>query len=297
MRLALVGHTHWELDVEGCHYAIFLDFLRRYTPLFQLPQAYSSVPLVRQELVDIFASLVNGFPRKSPYAKAHPDYSKKIPTIALNCDSASMIEYMQKLYRLAGAVPTRYTDFLSWVETAKQALWASPAPRPEDPRITTSNQIYFMMEAVEEQLLSGITRNLLEHHAFDSLLWLHDGIWFSPPAPSKLVEHAVETMRQRLQLPTVRVKYSALAQAREDLLRALPLPSGLHAGNKLKLHLYKEQGVYRRVDPGPRPPLASVLRQIKAGHQHKRKFDPTQLTLKAFMERKAKRQRLVINLA
>jgi len=111
------------------------------------------------------------------------------------------------------------------------------------------------------------------------------------------VEHAVETMRQRLQLPTVRVKYSALAQAREDLLRALPLPSGLHAGNKLKLHLYKEQGVYRRVDPGPRPPLASVLRQIKAGHQHKRKFDPTQLTLKAFMERKAKRQRLVINLA
>ena len=79
MRLALVGHTHWALDVEGCHYAIFLDFLRRYAPLFQIPQAYASVPLVRQELVHIFAPLVNGFPRKSPYAKAHPNYANKNP--------------------------------------------------------------------------------------------------------------------------------------------------------------------------------------------------------------------------
>ena len=289
MRLALVGHTHWELDVEGCHYAIFVDFLRRYCPGFAIPTAYSSVALVRQEMEDIFAPTLYGFPRPSPYAKARPDFKKKIPTVALNWDRKPMGDYMAHFYRLAGGIPARYDTFLAWIEAAKAALWGSAAPRPTDPRIKASNQVYFMLENVEEQFLSGVVKLVLEHHHMDSLLWLHDGIWFAPPAPARLVDAAIQAIKIAMHLPTVRVKYSSLAEPRQALLRKLPLPASLSAGNKLKLQLYHEQGPCKKNGMGPISPLASVLQQIQAGHQPKRKYDPTQPTLKAFLERKAKR--------
>ena len=155
-----------------------------------------------------------------------------------------MGNYMAHFYRLAGGIPARYDTFLAWVEAAKAALWGSAAPRPTDPRIKPSNQIYFMLEKVEEQFLSGVVKLILEHHHMDSLLWLHDGIWFTPPAPARLVDSAIQAMKTAMELPTVRVKYSALAEARQELLRRLPLPASLSAGNKLKLHLYQEQGMF-----------------------------------------------------
>jgi hypothetical protein len=143
---------------------------------------------------DIFAPTLYGFPRPSPYAKARPDYKKKIPSVALNWDREPMGNYMARFYRLAGGIPARYDAFLAWIEVAKAALWASAAPRPTDPRIKPSNQIYCMLENVEEQFLAGLVKLVLEHHQTDSILWLHDGIWFTPPAPARLVDSAIQAM-------------------------------------------------------------------------------------------------------
>jgi hypothetical protein len=296
VRLALVGHTHWELDVEGAHFAIFLDCLRRYVPHLAILPGFDSVTAARASLKDIFEPLTNGIQYTTAFAKASPDYPKKTLTIALNLPGERMLTYMEQFFPPPQAVPRRYQLFLTWVNEAKNALWHSHMPRPQDPRMRRGNQIYFMLENIEEQFLSMVTAVILEHHQVDSILWLHDGIWFSPPAPFPLIDAALAAARQALQLPTVRAKYQSLAQARTTLLRGLPLPSTLQTSNDLRLRLHNEYGRYVPPEPRTRMPLTSAHKQVTLSHQRKRKFDPLQLSVWQYLARKAKQRKLAITI-
>ena len=154
------------------------------------------------------------------------------------------------------------------------------------------NQIYFMLENVEEQFLSMVTSTILAHHEVDSLLWLHDGIWFSPPAPILLIDSALAAARSALNLPNVRAKYQALAGARTKLLSSLPLPSALTSSTDLRLRLHNDYGRYVPPEPRIRLPLASVQKQIQHTHQRKRKFDPLQLSVWQYLARKSKQRKI-----
>ena len=207
-----------------------------------------------------------------------------------------MLKYMEGFFPSPQRVPPGYQEFLTWLDTAKQALWTSAIPKPEDPRMNEGNKIYFVMENIEEQFLSIVTSTILEHHQVDSILWLHDGIWFAPPADHRLIELAIDEARRRLALPSVRAKYHSLAPARAALLKALPLPTALTSSTAMRVQLHSEYGQYVIPDRRTPAPLDSALRQVKATATRKRKFDPLQPSLQQFLARKAKKAKTIITI-
>ena len=147
------------------------------------------------------------------------------------------------------------------------------------------NNIYFLLESIEERFMAHMVSQLMESHKFSSILWLHDGIWFAPFAEKATVDHAIRVAQLATHCPTVRVKYSNLASQRDQILRQLPIPEVLHAGLALRKNLCtaKPRGVKRK-------PLAlsTAQTQVQATGKKRRCLELGQLTLQQFINRKRK---------
>jgi hypothetical protein len=235
-------------------------------------------------MTDIFEPTFGGVVRRTQFAMSQPGYQKKTLNISLNCDKATMLRHARAKCRF-GAVPLRYLAYLDWVDQAKQALLASRVPRPPpDPRMTPGvNEVCFLMEFVEATFMNAFVATLARLADLTSVLWLHDGIWVSPPPARAHIDEAMRTACEGTGCFDVRIVGKLLAGERLNLIASFPPPATANAGSRLKRR-FLELGHSRVVKP--RVMLASAEAQLDAANQRKRKFDPQQTTLLKFLVRK-----------
>ena len=181
------------------------------------------------------------------FSQAFPSYLKRMLSIALNMSLKAMKKFVENKCRF-GLMPPGILDFLQCLDAAKAALWLSDIPKPHisDPRVIMPyidhrdnlelgrNAIYFLMEAIEERFMAAMVRQLVVTHQVDSLLWIHDGIWFAPYAPLAVIQQAVEFAQHQPQCPQVRVKYISLQDKRDKILATLAPPSVIATGAALR---------------------------------------------------------------
>ena len=175
-RALLFGRSHVEIDISGSHYQLFQRFA------FSLLGI--SLPLVDQ-LRDLLKA--DFLASNSGFLESYPTAPKDLPTILLNSSLEATLLY----YRGRGYWPSRPTRaILHQIFQTKprliEALNSSFGPRTLS-SITSANLFFHTMEHPETLWLKSFTSYILSYHATSSLIWLHDGIWLSPPPPESLI--------------------------------------------------------------------------------------------------------------
>ena len=110
-----------------------------------------------------------------------PTAVKDLPTFLLNTTLDTILLH----YRNLGYWPSTpiFTILQTIVRTKPRLFQALDdrfgARRPSNP--THANYGFHTLEHPETLWLKKFTSYLCEHHPIVSLIWLHDGIWLSPP--------------------------------------------------------------------------------------------------------------------
>ncbi len=112
MRLLLLGHSHWEIDLEGSHFAIFLNLLRHHR--IQLPPELNLVEDARKHLTTVLAG--------TRYARENIGYEKHLLNNILNSTPEQLMWKIRKGCDLRVA-PPRIAETLQIIHAAKLRLW------------------------------------------------------------------------------------------------------------------------------------------------------------------------------
>jgi ribonuclease HI len=281
MRTLLIGDSHWELDLEGSHYGIFLCLLRVHC-LGDIPGEWSTVENVRAMLTAVLTP--PGGPL-APLARQDPRCIKRLPNMLLNKTREAALRQAPSWFN-AGFVPSIIRDWILWMHAAKTALLASavPKPPPNEKVVANVNDMYYLLEFHEGLIMSRVAAGLLRATHIDSLLWLHDGIVFSPSIPDHIIQHTVQEALHFFQLQGLRFKCQSLREERQRIIDRLPPPSTVTSDTKRRLYSRSLPPNFKRV----RPLLDSAVAQITHTAKRAKFLGTDQQTLHKFFARKRK---------
>jgi hypothetical protein len=285
MRTLLIGESHWELDLEGSHYGIFLCLLRTYCQV-DIPQEWGSVENIRA-LLTLVLTPPGAAP--TPLARQDPRCVKRLPNILLNKTTDTALRQAPTWFS-AGFVPSIIRDWILWLGVAKTALLRSQAPKPPPNQkvIANVNDIYFLLEYHEGLIMSRVAAGLLRATSIESLLWLHDGIVFSPQLPDHIIQTTVQESLHHFQMHGLRFKCQALREERQSIIDRLPLPSVVTGNIKKRFYSHLHNTGVKRL----RPLLDSAAAQISQTSKRAKILGSDQCTLHKFFARKRKADQL-----
>ena len=176
-RSLLFGNTHTEIDLVGSHYQLFQRLALSHLNIV-LPGVQTLRFMIRTDIDS----------RPSSASLDLASAPKALPTILLNSTLEATLDH----FRLLGYWPSpSVLAALRAIAHAKPLLWnaldAHFGPR-DIPALTAANRPFYTLEHPETLWLKAFVVYLSAHFTFDSLIWLHDGIWISPaPAPPLLL--------------------------------------------------------------------------------------------------------------
>eukprot|EP00438_Fugacium_kawagutii_P035427 Skav206962 [mRNA] locus=scaffold255:267774:269018:+ [translate_table: standard] len=184
LRVALFGLTHVELDMTGAHY----ELVRRLTPL--------SVPL--PHILDL-RNMVNDLLCPYLIAPATQKVLKNWPASVLN--SRSIQDSNQGLERfLSCSVPPQLTTIAKHIIVARDALLNSlPSWAPSRTEHWPTGGVFRQLENLEATIMRSTLQFIQSRQIIESLILLHDGIWFSPGPDAKLVPDLHQFLEHKFQ--------------------------------------------------------------------------------------------------
>jgi hypothetical protein len=144
--------------------------------------------------------------------------------------------------------------------------------------------MYYLLEFHEGLIMSRVVAGLLRATQLDSLLWLHDGIVFSPSIPDHIIQHTVQEALHFFQLQGLRFKCQSLREERQLIIDRLPPPTTVMSNIKRRLYSQSPPTTTKRV----RPLLDSAVAQITHTAKRAKLLGTDQQTLHKFFSRKRK---------
>ena len=195
-RLVLFATVHQEVDLSSAHLALLLASTQGST----LVQGFTILE-IRQQLCDAL--------KHTPFAKAHAQCDKHVIFRLLYGRTTNLISEIRELNFF---VPSVLLMLAEVIEKLKPKIIeaASKLGYHEHEQVTPRNSIYFALEYLEAKLVYQLAWQLQGRHAIDSFIWLHDGFWLCPPAPSNIIRDCFDEACRRLHLPTLPLKINDL---------------------------------------------------------------------------------------
>ena len=173
-RLALFGHNHGEIDLNGAFYEI----VRRFH--LQLPAPHPqlmSIHELRQHLHDFYGCW--------PNASAN-GLVKRLPLRVMNSSLSASLRWIESI----GLPPPPHVirDTLRLLETHTHNLVQALSPQVR-PLLDISGRdaVFRILEVVESEIMKRIVSALSSRGLIQSAIWLHDGIWCFPIPPTDVV--------------------------------------------------------------------------------------------------------------
>ena len=170
LRTLLFGATHIEVDLVGSHYQLFQRF--------HLACGDTALPTV-QQLRRLLSDDMSIPP--CTLLTHRPKAPKDLPTHLLNSTLDQTLEY----YRQYGYYPSpQVRQALQRINGAKPSVFAHInalfGERTLD-SLSPRNMAFHILEHPETLWLRHFVIYMHRHHTFTSVIWLHDGVWLSPP--------------------------------------------------------------------------------------------------------------------
>ena len=218
LRTLLFGATHIEVDLIGSHYQLFQRF--------HLAIGDTALPTV-QQLRRLLSDDMSIPPCTLLYHR--PKAPKDLPTHLLNSTLDQTLEY----YRQYGYYPSpQVRQALQRINGAKHSVFAHLnalfGERTLD-SLSPRNMAFHILEHPETLWLRHFVIYMHRHHAFTSVIWLHDGVWLSPPPAADLLAAANTYAATQIHLPPLDFTYTPVRFQYEtvfsDITRGTPPPA------------------------------------------------------------------------
>ena len=109
-------------------------------------------------------------------------------------------------------LPTLLLEFSRFLDDVKQQVVDKSTLHGyrQHREVSNQNKIYYALEYLEAKLLSTFYVELTARHKVSSCVWLHDGIWISPPAETELILDCMKETCRRYQLSPLPVHIASL---------------------------------------------------------------------------------------
>ena len=158
-----------------------------------------------------------------------PKAPKDLPTHLLNSTLAQTLEY----YRQYGYYPSpQVRQALQRLNGAKPSVFAHLNALFGDRTLASlspSNMAFHILEHPETLWLRHFVIYMHRHHPFTSVIWLHDGVWLSPPPAADPLAAANTYAAMQIHLPPLDFTYTPLRAQYEtvfsDIMRGSPPPA------------------------------------------------------------------------
>ena len=144
------------------------------------------------------------------------------------------------------------------------------------------------MEIYEARYMGLLVSTLLQHYTPKSIVWLHDGVWVSPPPDTNLMNLARQTTNQTLGF-SIRARCKPLDIERIVLINSLGPSRDPLAGAKLRVvATRKAEHIIGNIASRAKRRKTAADQQLAATNIPKRKASTTQLNLFDFFANKAR---------
>lgn len=173
-RLALFGATHVELDLCGS----FIELTRRImSKLDPTGPCLPPVSTLRAIIAQCFSQ---------DHLVLFPDLPKHVPLRVMNSSVDATLQWLssQGLPLLHGQALRLVT--LLHRQTHSVVLHLMPRLRPNF-STDTKDAPFRTLEVIENKLMRAVLRGLHDRGLVQSAIWLHDGLWLSPPPPTEVI--------------------------------------------------------------------------------------------------------------
>jgi hypothetical protein len=209
-RLATYAQTHQEIDLSSAHLALLLA------------STTGKQHLLGHSILEL-RFLLEQTLKGTPFATVHTQYAKHVIFRILYGSTTALI---QELRVLNFFIPPIITELVAAIEPLKRQAVAAAAAFGyiEHALVTDKNRLYYAMEFLEVKLLLEIIGRLQQKHKVTSCIWLHDGVWISPPAPEAMIHACLVDCCKCLQLPLLPLRIVSLSdelQKHPDLFKAV----------------------------------------------------------------------------
>ena len=144
------------------------------------------------------------------------------------------------------------------------------------------------MEIYEARYMGLLISTLLQHYTPASIVWLHDGVWVSPPPDTNLMNLARQMTNQTLGF-SIRARCKPLDIERIVLINSIGPPKDPLAGVKLRVAATrKAEHTISNIASRAKRRKTAADQQLTATKALKRKASTAQLNLFAFFAKKNK---------
>ena len=209
-RAAVFGADHFEVDMQGAFYELFRCLL----DCTNLLDSSLSIGLPPLHEVRLMLHTQLG---ATPYARRHPDFVKRLPSIALNIPMAQTLRTIRWFNFF---IPDPVRAWLQQIEHGKTIVLPELVRRGFDrdrSRITDRNVFFYHIEAFEAAYMRQLIGTLLSVWTPQSLVWIHDGFLVCPCIPEHILRWANGTAAQRMQVPPVFLQVTSLLEQHEQV--------------------------------------------------------------------------------
>ena len=219
-RAAVFGADHFEVDMQGAFYELFRSLctcanLSDTTLPTRLPPLHEVRLMLHTQLGD------------TSYARRHPDFVKRLPSIALNIPMAQTLRTIQWFNFF---IPDPVRAWLQQVEHGKTVALPELIRRGFDrdvSRINDRNVFFYHIEAFEAAYMRHLIGTLLSVWTLRSLVWIHDGFLVCPCIPEHILRWANGAAAHRLQVPQYFCKLLASWSSMSKYDRSVASPSSV----------------------------------------------------------------------
>ena len=174
VRLTLFGHDHWELDLAGCFY----ELVWRGAELPAMPEVLPVLPHVSAVRAELTKQLQGHCAPDDA-----PSIVKRAIQHALNTGGQEASRALQREFPL---LPAAFRSLRLDIGYAADKVAGYLRESKGFQRATPDNvrnRNFRTFEHVESVVVGSFLSFLRHRFDFASVVWLHDGVWVSPPPP------------------------------------------------------------------------------------------------------------------
>ena len=171
LSVMLFGSTHAELDMTGAHYEI----------ICRIAKSVDLLPIqeLRNWLSSHIAATVHNIDCEV--------LIKRWPLVIINSNGLqTAVSFLQR--HLTVPVNSALYSFAATLHQLTHAVISCPpAWFPASPSIKPQGKAFRFCEIAERVLTFALLQHLQQQHPHNSIVWLHDGFWITPPPSPSLI--------------------------------------------------------------------------------------------------------------
>ena len=208
-RYLLFGLDHYEIDIEGAHFAFALSMIHSKFPN-SLHAELDCVDSARKLVLKLLAG--------SPICRTTVGFQKHLWILATNSGASTAKSFVIKHNVVAHP---RLFDIIDTYCRLLEACLLSLPPLPQDESINHRNHTYFQLEKIEAQYMQHLMHFLFLNEPPTSAMLIHDGIWVCPQPSHQVVAQAAAYASKASGMSRVRVKVTDLKAERRDIVQRI----------------------------------------------------------------------------